>query len=109
MNNDRGTLIKSMATLNNKYFVENTITVCMLCDLFVLFWHFVECIFFFKNFAMYIVMNTIYVFPDTCIVFNNYDLHFMRNIKSIVRQSYVSEIGKKLQIYFITYIAFIKF
>lgn len=49
MNNDCGILIKLLVIFNNKYFVENMIMVCMLCDFFVFFfWYFVECIYFLK-------------------------------------------------------------
>lgn len=84
MNNDCGILIKLLVIFNNKYFVENMIMVCMLCDFFVFFLVFCWMYLFFKNFVLYIVMNIIYVFFDICIVFNYYDLYFMWNIKLIV-------------------------
>lgn len=84
MNNDCDILIKLLVIFNNKYFVENMIMVCMLCDFFVFFLVFCWMYLFLKNFDMYIVMNIIYVFFDICIVFNNYDLYFMWNIKLIV-------------------------
>lgn len=84
MNNDCGILIKLLVIFNNKYFVENMIMVCMLCDFFVFFLVYCWMYLFFKNFVMYIFMNIIYVFFDICIVFNNYDLYFMWNIKLIV-------------------------